>query len=200
MKLKEKIKSVILAIISLLGIMMYARNIIQTDIIGSVSIITIILFVVYFYIWNNKDKFIKEQFSNKKRAYIIAIIISIIIGFNFSYGAILEKNIEQKWFITVPEILFLAIAILPFALIIINKLDNVIKQKEDDKGLKKHITPGRLIIIISIIWLIGYLAFWPGVYGYDAPSWIKNYVNSNYMTTHFSVVYVGVFALIIKLG
>ncbi|MDO4392191.1 MAG: DUF6020 family protein [Clostridium sp.] len=200
MKLKEKIKSVILAIISLLGIMMYARNIIQTDIIGSVSIITIILFVVYLYIWNNKDKFIKEQFSNKKGAYIIAIIISIIIGFNFSYGAILEKNIEQKWFITIPEILFLAIAILPFALIIINKLDNVIKQKEDDEGLKKYITPGRLIIIISIIWLIGYLAFWPGVYGYDAPSWIKNYVNSNYMTTHFSVVYVGVFALIIKLG
>lgn len=200
MKLKERIKSVILATISLLGIMMYAKNILQTNIIGSVSIITIILFVVYFYIWNNKDKFLKEQFINKKGAYIIAIIISTIISFNFSYGAILEKNIEQKWFITIPEILFLAIAILPFALIIINKLDNAIERKGEDTKFTKYLTPVKLIIIISIIWLIGYLAFWPGVYGYDAPSWIKNYVNSNSMTTHFSVVYVGMFALIMKLG
>ena len=173
--------------------------------ICSVSLLALILFFFFINIWSYIEKSIKQNICNKKRLCIVTTVLSFFISFSYIYGTILEKNMEQKCYITMIEIMCLVCSIIPIINTIFIKLQKIeIKKslKNNDFLDKNHrlMLSKKLIILIIVVWIIGYLALWPGVYGYDAPYWIKCYIQTTNINTHFSPVYVGVFSLLIRIG
>lgn len=189
---KDIILSIILSIISNIGFVAYL--ILQGNKVnGSIICISIIIQAI---LMNSCIEFLD------KKKVIFTSIISLIYSILIILGAQLEMYSDIQW----RKLTFIAIiGFTVFIFIIISFIIYKIKELKCNKNYEINLKEKNIKIIIFltilIIWTIGYIASFPGVYGYDAGFQILEFQDETVnITTHFSILYSFILYLFVFIG
>ncbi len=177
----NKIICIIFAILSVGGIAYYLTIGFELNTIN--NIIYGPLFFLYYQLY--------KRLNHNKRAIIFSIILSIITAVIMIFGAQLERCNDIFWtIVTFAKIFMLIIALIPIYVKIIELCEKISRSKVCPKIKMKNSTFFLTFGILFIFGLMGFLALYPGVYGYDAGYEIMQIQYDDVtITTHFSVLY-----------
>lgn len=157
------------------------------------KIIYIAIFVLYYNICN------KMTFKSKKM--IVSGILSLITSTIMFLGNQLEIKGDIDWGIfLIVQIIMLTLAVVPLYDALIGFLDKF------HENVKKQVVVSKRSFlftwgILFFFGFLGYLALYPGMYGYDAPYQILQIQCADIqVTTHFSVIYSYVLCGFVNIG
>ena len=184
--MKEKISkviSVILAFISLLSI----NNVsgISNNKYYINSILLLIIFVVLCYLF---IKYLNFKTIKSKSTKVFVIIASICLGFlnvfGFNLYTIYTMNLTNVYtYIYGFGMTFIYYTLLSLIVVkyrvIVDYLNNI-SIKFIDKLLFKRFTFIKCALLILLAWIPILLAFYPGIFSYDAPQEFLEFYNGNY--------------------
>ncbi len=131
------------------------------------------------------------------------LILNSFLAFLFSticiLGVELDKkgNVDLGWHHAFFMLMF-AVGIFP---ILAWSTQNLDKWGETSTASLNKKNLNRFYLIIVIVWLLGYLAMFPGVYATDAPYWYYEFIDKNApLSNSWSPVYAGVFFFFVEAG
>lgn len=156
------------------------------------SFMNIIIYILFFFIYNKMSKLEKKE---KIFVVIFSIILStlIVIGTQLEYIGYILLNIS-----TLFKIFCLFFSFYPIINLILGFINNV------KLNNMKNINYTKLFIITALIIFIFnffvFLAIYPGVYAYDAGYQIKEILTDIQLNTHFSLLYSFILAKLVNLG
>lgn len=155
-----------------------------------------IIFIVYSFLYNNKPSISK---SEKIFCLIISILLSVIviIGSQLEYHSCIIWSLK-----TLLKIVFLYFSIFPLFYYLIEKLNKIsIPQKTKFVKLSYRLKIKIFTFVFILIGgICGWLALFPGLYGYDAGYQIMMFLEKLQLTTNFSIVYSYILTFFVKLG
>ena len=185
----QKVFCLVLSIFSLVGIVLYF-NIQKNNIL-----LVPILYFLYIGFYNNIFRIIKKDIIY---CGIISFIYStlLIIGYQLdTYNGIVCNLRTFMTLICLPIFIFLIVYKLFTSLNSVQLKSEDTKQRSDNKI--------KIITFLGIIipWMIGFLALFPGVYGYDAGFQFMQFdIEEVALTSHFSILYSYIFYFTVNLG
>lgn len=187
----KKILLVLSAIFATYGVEA-AYNIGQKQVNEANKFINVIILIIMIYVYK------KIEFNLKnKRTIIILTIISALFSLIVIIGGQLEYNGEIIWnFVTLLQIISLTFSIYPVIYFIFEWLEKSrITINECQHIWIKSFIP------IFLCGILGFLAVYPGVYGYDAGFQIMEFFKEDVqLTSHFSIIYSAILSGIVYLG
>ena len=160
-------------------------------------LISSIIFFYSFYFYNT---ILKKMKNENKSMNLVVMIFSLLFSLFFMFGYNLENfDIINFDHVLIICTLSISLTIFPILLLLCDFLKNKFYIQEHKISNKK------LIIILSTIIFVGslliYLAYFPGLYGYDGGFELLEFIDKNVqITTHFSILYSFIFSSIVKLG
>ena len=188
----RKISNIFLAIMATLGIMYYITTSFNATVIN--NIICIPVLILYYNLYSKMEK--------DKKTIIFSGVISIIYAIILIIGAQLELTSDIQWGIkTTIKILLFVFSLFP----IFYKLIKYITQKEISIKEVKIKSERKLFWcvygILLVFGIFGFLALYPGQFGYDAGYQIMQIQYDDVtITTHFSVIYSYILYGFIEIG
>lgn len=157
-----------------------------------------ILYIPLLYLYY---KIYKKMNYNDLNIIIYSSVLSFIISIIMVLGVQLEKYNEVFWiWKTYCIILIFTFSIIPILVKTFDILNNISKKDDKNVDINKKI----VFIIFGIqlfFGILGWLALYPGLYGYDAGYEIMQMQYADVaITTHFSVSYSWILYTIVNLG
>lgn len=128
-------------------------------------------------------------------------------GLSFLFSAMLiaggQLEVNSDLLLTATtffEILCLTVAMYPvlsFITLWLNRREKIVTQKvHNDKRLLPV-----CFLVVAIVWVLAYLALFPGVYGTDAPYWYYEFSNEDVpISSQWSPLYCGAFYGLVSIG
>ena len=146
-------------------------------------------------------KLYKKMNYNDSKKYIFSSVLSLIISIIMVFGVQLERFNEVFWIWKT----YLAIFMLMFSMIpIIIKLFDLLNDMSTDESKEVVINKKNFFKIFGVLLFfgfLGWLALYPGLYGYDAGYEIMQMQYEDVtITTHFSVSYSWFLYIFVNLG
>lgn len=184
---KKSLLSLLFSLFALLGFTLYFN--IQKN---NILLIPILYFIYKAFIKTISSITTKDVFF----CSVLSILYStmLILGFQLdNYNGIIYNAKTLITLICLPFLIFLIVnkILLLFTSLKI-KNDNIVNEKK----LKLSIFGG-----IFIPWLLGFLALFPGIYGYDAGFQFMQFdILETGVTSHFSILYSYIFYFFVNLG
>lgn len=188
----KKIISGILAFAGTLGIAL------EISLLGQSSVNRDILFVpMLFVLYKCYLYFLGIR--ETKGFYFLTGGLSFLFSAFLAMGAQVEIMTLSPIINTFVQICLLAVAIFPILVCItlwLNRQQETATIKSGNKRLAIL-----CFIFLTLIWLISWLAMFPGVYATDAPYWYKEFSTSNIpITSQYSPLYCSIFYGLVKCG
>lgn len=125
--------------------------------------------------------------------------LAFLFSLMWTLGVELDKkgNVDLGWHHAFFMLMF-AVGIFP---ILAWSTQNLDKWGETSTASLNKKNLNRFYLIIVIVWLLGYLAMFPGVYATDAPYWYYEFIDKNApLSNSWSPVYAGVFFFFVESG
>lgn len=190
-RLKGIICIIIAALLGALGISIYWEESLQQS--TASSILTLLIFALLVWIWR---KYYNIKIPIRMKVWF-ALFTEILCLSMF-----MGKNIDSTIQYSVRELLVFSvlffIGIYPIIIIIVSRIDSIKNYKIEKVDNKKRIL---FFIPIVILWLLGYLAAFPGIYAMDAMTWYYQYSNpAVVVSAQWSPVYSGLFYTFVHFG
>lgn len=188
----KKIIDIIFAILSVGGIAYYL--ILGTAEESVNNIIYIPLFFLYYHLY-------QKMIPNKRRI-VFSSMLSVVTSIILIVGAQLEKTSDMYWtVVTGIKVFLLMFALVPIYSKAIEWTEKITERKNcKELNIKRHY----FFVVYGILFffgLLGFLALFPGEYGYDAGYQIMQVQFDDVtITTHFSVLYSFILYGFVKLG
>lgn len=174
----------LLSVISAIAVLCYL------DKTFSSSIIILLLWVGFFYVWN------LFPFSETKRFYIYNAVFSLLFALSMAIGRKLDFGLPIRGGSLFLSALGLFCAFYPIVAIITKKLE-VYKAEGTDHGNFRQ----TCFLLIVLSWLAGYLAVFPGVYATDAFTWYWEFDDpAKTVSSQWSPVYAFLFYQFVHAG
>lgn len=135
----------------------------------------------------------------KSRENIVVACIAVLFAAMLVLGIILDQeNQEAIGYYLIGIVALLAAPIFIILSLLTKRIRNCHLQQMhclSKEELKK------LYFIIVIVWLLGYLAMFPGVYGTDAPYWYYEFSHPEVpISSQWSPIYAGAFYCFVEIG
>ncbi len=191
---KKKIVALFLATCGVYGVVCEVSITSQSNnLLGDMLFLPCIYLLYHIYLKSLK-------LSQNQSFYILNISLSILFSVFLILGAQLDIFTDFRFsLLNLIAILCLTCAIYPILSGITVYLDKY-NSTERVTELNRRVTI-ICMVIISIVWLISYLAMFPGVYGVDAHTWHYQYSRQDIpISSQWSVVYSGVFYWFVEFG
>lgn len=191
---KDRVRMIfdlLFAILSVGGIAYYLAIGNETSEVN--NIIYVPIFIIYFRIYKN--------IRYSKNDVLFSVFLSVFTATILVLGTELDRCSDIFWTsITLSKIIMLIFSLLPIYMYAIKFCDNFSAKSNKIKEFKRR-DFFKLYVILLFFAFLGFLALYPGVYGYDAGYEIMQiqYEDVN-ITTHFSVVYSYVLYGFVNLG
>lgn len=182
------------AFIATIGFIKELSNFVHTAFIQGDILLLAICFIWYF--------FYKNIYATKKtlRFYNFTITISFLLSASLVSGIYLNSARLNYIPIIFAKTLSLTSFIYPLVFFATTRIDDI---KEHTQTFSILSTVQVLICfsLILIVWGIGWLTLFPGVYGIDAPTWYEMWNNTKIpISSHWSVLISGLFYLFTHFG
>lgn len=165
------------------------------------SILTVMLFTLIaalnYYLLKRLDK----------RSAVFAATGGLLASVNLVIGAMLSTYnaivFDGNIFFIVISLMVLLFSFFAFIAINLNKINNYSSAPENNISTKKFSGRKRSFfvpwVIITIIWIPALLAFYPGIYAYDAIAQLAD-IQSDILTTHHPVIHTFLLYVTFKAG
>lgn len=191
MKNLKELLYICAAVLATVGVMMYINLCAEKNVIN--NIIFIPLLYIYYKSYKN---------LNGKRLIVYSSVISFILSIILVFGQQLETRSDIVWsFRTVLNVVLLSFSIMPIFEFIIKYIEKSYENKfnMDVKSEKKLFW--QVFFILFVFGFLGFLALYPGQYGYDAGYQIMQLQYDDVgLTTHFSIVYSFILYEFVNIG
>lgn len=154
------------------------------------SSITLLMLPFFFKAW------ILFPRSKSKRFYIYNGVFSLLFALSTAIGRKLDFDLPIRGGNLFLLTLGLFCAFYPIISIITKKLESYKAKGSENKSFRQL-----CFLFISLSWLAGYLAVFPGIYTNDAPFWYRCFSDSACpITADYSLVYMGFFYVFVRGG
>lgn len=188
-KIKNKIISFFLALIALIGLILYFN----------ITLNNILLFPFLYFLYVAFDRIMLQKMNKKDFFYcgILSFLYSsiLIIGTQLDLSNMIIYNLK-----TIVSLICLPFFIFILVYRLFSFFNNYKVQKSETKLSIKSI---KLLTFCGILipWFLGFLALFPGIYGYDAGFQFMQFdIENAYITSHFSILYSYLFYTILNIG
>lgn len=174
----------LLSVISAIAVLCYL------DKTFSSSIIILLLWVGFFYVWN------LFPFSETKRFYIYNAVFSLLFALSMAIGRKLDFDLPIRGGNLFLSTLGLFFAFYPVVAILTKKLEDYKAEGTEHNRFRQ-----KCFLFIALSWLAGYLAVFPGIYTNDAPYWYRDFDDpARSVSSKWSPVYAGLFYAFVHTG
>ncbi len=190
--IKTYFVSVIGAVLSTLGIWMYICLGVDSE-FNPFSVLMVFIFAAVVFLYLHICSLKEELTAFRKTAVLFSFIFSLFMA----WGKYLDLSIGLNRAYLIVMTICLCFVINPLVLIAVNWLNSSASFKTVDTLIAERIC----FVAIILIWLLGYLAMYPGVYAVDAMTWYREFsVDSFPITDQWSPIYAGLFYLFVEIG
>ena len=190
---KLYLKSGCNACLSTIGIWMYfhLRNVQSEH--NSVSILLAAVFAAAVFLYLHTYSFYGDFSAFRKMAAFYSLVFSLFLAWGCYLD--LDLNLNRTYFVIM--LVCLSFVFFPIVLLAVNWLN----KKSLDRSGDTLLTERLCFTGIILVWGLGYLAMFPGVYAVDAHRWYRAFSqNTVPVTDQWSPVYSGLFYLFVEAG
>lgn len=138
-----------------------------------------------------------KMFNKEGEKRYVYFLLSLVYGVMLVFGIQWDLESEVKFtIITMINIFFVSCLIFPFLVDLVEWIDTSIIVKENSVK-----TLHLCFFIIVLVWILTWLALFPGVYATDAPYWYHEFLQKNIkISSQWSPFYCGLFYIFVSLG
>ncbi len=191
---KNLYKNIILALSGTLGIMIEMADSAQNaNLAGDILWIPIFGFMYYLY------SKVEKSIPDKKRKMMV-LLYSAFLAFSLTLGIALDQDAGLTTWVIIVKSVILTVSLYPMVEFVTCWLDKPHKVRDVIVGQDKKVFMVSYGIVV-LLWLMTYMASFPGIYGIDAPTWYNMWrPGSRNVSSQWSVVISGVFYGLVHIG
>ena len=191
-KLNKMCRVILMATAAVCGgtsVNFYLENTYQQ--LSATSIITVALAGLLFYLW----RIIPHGMP--RRYYLVHLIYAVIFSFFMVYGQRLDYGGYAGAGIMMLMGIGMTAAVYPSLIMLEQLLERAAARDIGHNDSIVKIT----IAVVAIMWFLGYLAAFPGIYAVDAMTWYLEFDDPSFpVSAQWSPVYAGLFYLFVSSG